>query len=143
MREITPPQGIGAAMGVTSDGRVAGWYNPTPSAFPTSRGFFARPNAAAVDIGTLGGAQAQPMAMNDRGDVAGWSLTAAGIRHAFVWSETGGMTDLGATFPLPSRASAVSPGVVAGTVDVTADPPPFNQRGVNERPVLWIIRRLP
>jgi hypothetical protein len=62
---------------VTSDGRVAGWYNPTPAAFPSSREFFAKPNAAAVDIGTLGGGRTQPMAMNDRGDVVGWSLTSA------------------------------------------------------------------
>lgn len=73
------------------------------------------------------------------GDVVGWSLTAAGARHAFVWRESGGMTDPGATFALPSRASAASPSVVA----VTAEPPPFNQRGVNERPVIWIIRRQP
>jgi hypothetical protein len=70
-REPAPP------WGGTSDGRVAGWYNPTPAAFPSSREFFAKPNAAAVDIGTLGGGRTQPMAMNDRGDVVGWSLTSA------------------------------------------------------------------
>jgi probable HAF family extracellular repeat protein len=141
MREVTPPQGIGGVMGIASDGSVSGWYNPAPAGFPTSRGFFRRPNAAAVNIGTLGGDQTQPAGMNARGEVVGWSHTSAGVRHAFVWSESGGMTDLGAEFELPSRAAAASGGVVAGTVNVTADPPPFPQRGINERPVIWIIRR--
>ena len=96
-----------------------------------------------MDIGTLGGSQTQPTAMNARGEVVGWSLTAAGARHAFVWSESGGMTDLGAELALQSRASAVSSGVVAGTVNVTTDSPPFPQRGINERPMIWIIRRGP
>jgi probable HAF family extracellular repeat protein len=143
MREIAPPQGIGGAIGVTSDGKVAGWYNANPASFPVARGFFVRPNASTIDIGTLGGNQAQPFGMNDRGEIVGSSLTQAGTRHAFVWSETGGMTDLGNEFALPSRASAASASVVAGTVNVTSDPPPFNQNGVNERPVLWIIRRQP
>lgn len=143
MREVSPPQGIGGVMGIASDGSVAGWYNPVPSGVPTSRGFFRKPNAVPVDIGTLGGSQTQPAAMNARGEVVGWSLTADGARHAFVWSESGGMTDLGAELALQSRASAASNGVVAGTVNVTTDSPPFPQRGINERPVIWIIRRGP
>jgi len=143
MREIAPPQGIGAAVGVTGDGRVAGWYNPTPAAFPTSRGFLSRPNASPVDIGALGGAQTEPTAMNDRGEIVGWSHTSTGARHAFLWSESRGMIDLGASIALQTRASAVSPsGVVAGTMDVTTDPPTPRQRGIHERPMLWVTRRM-
>jgi len=143
MREIAPPQGIGTAVGVASDGRVAGWYNPTPAAFPTSRGFLAKPNASAVDIGTLGGAQTEPTGMNERGEVVGWSHTSTGMRHAFLWSESRGMVDLGGSLALQTRASAVSPaGIVAGTMDVTTDPPTPRQRGIHERPMLWVTRRM-
>jgi probable HAF family extracellular repeat protein len=142
MRELAPPSGTGGAVGLTSDGRIGGWYYAVATV-PSPRGYAAAPNAAASDIGTLGGAQTSPLAMNERGEIVGWSLTAAGVRHAFFWRVDGGMIDLGASFELPTRASAVAGSVVAGTVDVSAGPPPFNQRGVNERPVLWIVRRGP
>ncbi|NLU79666.1 HAF repeat-containing protein [Micromonospora sp. HNM0581] len=48
----------------------------------------------AVDLGTLGGAASAATATNDRGTVVGWSMTADGARHAFLWRH-GTMTDLG------------------------------------------------
>jgi probable HAF family extracellular repeat protein len=40
-----------------------------------------------TDLGTLGGSYSQAVAINDRGQVVGWSLTASGENHAVLWSE--------------------------------------------------------
>lgn len=47
-----------------------------------------------TDLGTLGGSCSQAVAINDRGQVVGWSDTAIEGVHAFLW-EKGKMTDLG------------------------------------------------
>jgi probable HAF family extracellular repeat protein len=47
-----------------------------------------------TDLGTLGGGIAYPLDINEAGQVAGYSSTAAGQQHAFLW-EDGVMTDLG------------------------------------------------
>jgi probable HAF family extracellular repeat protein len=48
------------------------------------------------DIGTLGGAQANPYGINNRGDVVGSSDTVDGASHPFHW-RNGVMTDLAGT----------------------------------------------
>src|SRR5207244_4357377 len=59
-----------------------------------------RPELAAVtavaltDLGTLGGSHSEALAINARGQVAGFSTTATGERHAFFW-DGGAMRDLG------------------------------------------------
>ena len=50
---------------------------------------------AIVDLGTLGGAWSQALAVNAAGQVVGLSGTAKGENHAFSWTRTGGMVDLG------------------------------------------------
>jgi probable HAF family extracellular repeat protein len=47
------------------------------------------------DIGTLGGTSAYAPALNDAGQVAGYSANTSEDYHAFRWSEAGGMIDLG------------------------------------------------
>jgi len=49
-----------------------------------------------TDLGTLGGNVSQAQAVNDLGQVVGWSTidTGTGLKHAFRW-ENGVMTDLG------------------------------------------------
>jgi len=60
-----------------------------------------RPELAVVtaigltDLGTLGGSHSEALAINGRGQVAGFSTTATGERHAFFW-DGGAMRDLGA-----------------------------------------------
>jgi probable HAF family extracellular repeat protein len=47
-----------------------------------------------IDLGTLGGNKSVPNAVNNAGQVAGWSETAGGQIHATVWNATMA-TDLG------------------------------------------------
>jgi probable HAF family extracellular repeat protein len=73
-----------------------------------------------VDLGTLGGAQSSASEINRRGQVAGYSETADGATHAFVWYR-GRMTDLGTLGGRNSWASDISDtGYVTGASD-TAD----------------------
>src|SRR5438128_5724714 len=46
-----------------------------------------------TDLGTLGGPQSAATAINDSGQIAGFSYTAAGYNHAFLYSG-GVMSDL-------------------------------------------------
>ena len=82
-----------------------------------------------TDLGTIGGPQSLPAAVNDRGQIVGTSTTAFGQTHAFVW--TGGrMIDL-APGETASTATAINNrGQIVGSI-TTAD-------GV--RPVRWTVR---
>ena len=48
-----------------------------------------------VDLGTLGGRSSLATAVNERGQVIGYSFTADGSYHGFFWTAQGGMVDLG------------------------------------------------
>ena len=72
------------------------------------------PEAPPIDLGTLGGKYSTPAGINDNGMVVGSSTTSAKAQHAFVWTPTNGMVDLG-TFGDPS-----APGVRLRTSVATA-----------------------
>ena len=82
-----------------------------------------------LDLGTLGGRDSQAAAVNDDGQVVGWSYTVgstvscppdACIRHAFLWTATNGMVSLGTLGGTNSEATAVNArGWVLGQSDVT------------------------
>ena len=61
--------------------------------------------AAQVDLGTLGGTGSAAVAINDAGQIAGYSNpTGSTDQHAFRWDATNGMTDLGTlggTYSIP------------------------------------------
>src|SRR4029453_12002142 len=54
-----------------------------------------RRNGSVMDLGTLGGQNSQALAVNDLGQVVGWSETGNGGRRAFLWSPGKGMMNLG------------------------------------------------
>jgi probable HAF family extracellular repeat protein len=73
-------------------------------------------NGAVQDLGTLGGAVAAASDVNLRGDIVGYSQTATGASHAFLW-RAGAMTDLGALDGMTqsSAASINDAGQIVGT----------------------------
>lgn len=73
-----------------------------------------------TDLGTLGGTLSYANAINDSGEVVGYSYLAGdSIPHAFIWTAAGGMVDLGTLPHGPtSYAEAInSSGEIAGEGD--------------------------
>lgn len=68
-----------------------------------------------INLGSLGGSDSSALSVNDFGTVVGWSTTAGGQRHAFLYNN-GTMTDIGTLIGgTASEAHAISDqGVVVG-----------------------------
>ena len=92
--EIVGPDGdvVSWADDINEFGDVTGGYflpGEISRAFAYSDGF------AALDIGDLGGARARGFAINDHGEIAGYSENSNGDSHAFLFIPGTGMQDLG------------------------------------------------
>jgi probable HAF family extracellular repeat protein len=78
---------------VSDSGRVIG-FTTTPAG-AIQRAFTWTQDGGLVDLGTLaGGTTASAEAVNNAGQVVGWSTSTSGSR-AFSWTEAGGMQDIG------------------------------------------------
>jgi len=71
-------------------------------------GLQVRPRYEVIDLGTLGGSQSRAYGINEAGRVVGYSETAEGMPHAFMWDENVGMVDLGTLGGAASTAYAVN-----------------------------------
>src|SRR6476620_5804319 len=95
------------------------------SAFGIAGSAAAQPAAHYVvfDIGTLGGHDSLPVAVNDRDQIAGTStLPGESVSHAFFWSARTGMIDIGTLGGTQSQASDLNgKGQVVGTSTLSGD----------------------
>jgi probable HAF family extracellular repeat protein len=76
---------------INRTGQVAGWS--LTGGDVTFHAFLYEPGFDLRDLGTLGGDSAAT-AVNDDGTVVGWSATASGEHHAFVFTGADGLVDL-------------------------------------------------
>jgi len=67
-----------------------------------------------VDLGTLGGQTAMPLALNDNAQVVGYSTTSDGTEKAFLWD--GAMRDLDIS-PYSRAYAITNSGIIAGAAD--------------------------
>jgi probable HAF family extracellular repeat protein len=68
----------------------------------------AAPGYVLTDLGSLGGGHTIPVAVNVRGDVAGYSMTSTGQTHAFLLPAGGSMQDLGTLGGAASYATGLN-----------------------------------
>jgi probable HAF family extracellular repeat protein len=102
MRDLIPLGGHSWAEAINNLGQVAGAVAPTPDGFPM-HAFRWTPTEGARDLGTLGGDCSRGAGINDLGQVAGTAATStpdptgdcSGKLHAFRWTPSTGMQDLG------------------------------------------------
>lgn len=100
------------AVGVNEDGQVVGVSSTASGA---SHAFLWSSNGGMTDLGTLGGSFSNwygfangDNVINDAGHIVGYSATASGDDHAFYWTQSGGMIDLGTLGGSFSFASEVT-----------------------------------
>ncbi|HTB13483.1 MAG TPA: hypothetical protein VK752_18010 [Bryobacteraceae bacterium] len=98
-----PGDTVGFALGINDLGQVVGSTGDCSNTVVTAVGLLAGPhavlweNGSAIDLGNLGGkTMGKAAAINNRGEVAGFSDLADGTVHSFLWTRDAGMHDLGA-----------------------------------------------
>lgn len=109
---------------INQAGQIAG-YAGAPGSVPGTdyHGFVWNADTGMVDIGTIGGGKRSGInAMNDKGQVVGWSLSPCGY-HAISWTRRSGITDLGTPCGAFSSAFAINKhGHIVGAMGPSLSP---------------------
>ncbi len=94
---------VGFALGINNRGQIVGSSGTCANTIVTAVGLFVGSHAVLWEngspnpLGTLGGSLGKAGAINDRGEVAGFSsLPGDSAVHSFLWTRETGMRDLGA-----------------------------------------------
>jgi len=95
---LEPSGRTGVANAINDDLEIAGSLTVDGS---SALHAFYYANGSLTDLGTLGGATSEGLAINDKGEVVGTSQTAGGEPRAFLWRD-GVMTDLNTLLPAGS-----------------------------------------
>ena len=85
---------ITSAQDINNEGQVVGRSESQNGSYRA----FRWSNGTMIDLGTLGGNTSEAYAINEAGDVVGWSefTKSSSVSHAFLWSNANGtMIDLG------------------------------------------------
>jgi probable HAF family extracellular repeat protein len=105
IQELPPLPGdtVGFALGINNSGQIAGSSGNCANTVVTAVGLFTGPhavlweNGVVTSLGSFGGTMGKAAAINDRGEVAGFSsLPDDSFVHPFLWTKDTGMRDLGA-----------------------------------------------
>lgn len=103
---LPPHGGTTVAKAINDAGDVALNATPLGASLDETRAWCLRGNCY-CSIPCLGGRRSSANALTPAGRIAGWSLTATGVRHAFLW-ENGHTTDLAAGNSCNSEALAAN-----------------------------------
>jgi probable HAF family extracellular repeat protein len=82
------------ATSINNHRQIVGYFDQGSTTLPHA--FLHQPDGTVIDLGTFGGAEAVATAINNRGQIAGWSFGTDGRYHAFLTSPGGSASqDLG------------------------------------------------
>jgi len=91
-----------SAFAVNNSGQVVGVADTA-----TQSDAFLWQSGTMTDLGTLGGNASNAQNINNLGQVVGFSTNASSVSDAFLWTSSGGMTDIDSTFGFNAGTSVV------------------------------------
>jgi probable HAF family extracellular repeat protein len=116
MKNLYPTLDGGTAYAINNSGNIAGWVN---SAATSTAALWKIGTHTPSLLPTLGGTVAIAVGINSHNVVVGRSTTTSGVTHAFLWTQSAGITDLGTLGGSNSEAYSInSAGQVVGDSEV-------------------------